>query len=310
MLNIPQNVALLVVFKAFLKSDHVTEATGKTIPITISKNGATTFSNPAAGPLNATEMANGWYKAALGAGDINTLGPLVVKGAEATIDDFGYAYQVVAAVADQTAAIAALQTDVDDIQARLPAALTAGGNLKVDVQKIVGADPETSAAIALAVWQSSLPGTFAAGTAGNIIGANLNATVSSRATQTSVDAIATSVAGKASQASVDAHTTTLAAISAKTTNLPASPAAVGSAMTLTTGERDAIASAHLNLTNGIATGWTPGRAQRLLLANAAGKLSISGVNVTFRDILDSVNAIVAVTDATGQRTSINTTALT
>ena len=61
-------------------------------------------------------------------------------------------------------------------------------------------------------WATSIPGAYGAGTAGNIIGANLNATVSSRA-----------------QAS-DIPSANIAAIKAKTDNLPASPAAVGSAM--------------------------------------------------------------------------------
>src|SRR4029077_2738972 len=51
--------------------------------------------------------------------------------------------------------------------------------------------------------------------------------------------------------------TAIGAVNAKTTNLPASPAAVGSAMTLTSGERDAIANAFLDLANAIETGITP-----------------------------------------------------
>jgi hypothetical protein len=88
--RIPQSASKLVVFKAYLASDHVTEATGKTIAITISKNGATSFSNPAAGATNATEMASGWYKVSLGTTDTDTLGPLAVRGAVATIDDVGF----------------------------------------------------------------------------------------------------------------------------------------------------------------------------------------------------------------------------
>jgi hypothetical protein len=42
-------------------------------------------------------------------------------------------------------------------------------------------------------WITTLPGTYTAGQAGYIIGTNLNATVSSRATQTSVDTIDTEV---------------------------------------------------------------------------------------------------------------------
>jgi len=93
--RIPQSTSKLVVFKAYLASDHVTEATGKTIAITISKNGATSFSNPAAGATNATEMASGWYKVSLGTGDTDTLGALAVHGAVATVDDVGVPLEVV-----------------------------------------------------------------------------------------------------------------------------------------------------------------------------------------------------------------------
>lgn len=94
--RIPQSVAIRVAFKAYLSSDHVTEATGKTIAITISKNGAA-FGNPAAGATNATEIASGWYYVDLGTGDTGTLGPLAVRGTVATIDDVGVLYDVVGA---------------------------------------------------------------------------------------------------------------------------------------------------------------------------------------------------------------------
>lgn len=87
--RIQLGVAKLVVFKAILASDDVSPATGKTIAITISKNGATSFSNLAAGATNATEMASGWYKFTLGAGDTDTAGPLTWRGAEGTINDAG-----------------------------------------------------------------------------------------------------------------------------------------------------------------------------------------------------------------------------
>lgn len=64
-------------------------------------------------------------------------------------------------------------------------------------------------------WITALPGSYSAGQAGYIVGTNLNATVSSRATQTSVDTVD------------DFLDTEIAAIKAKTDNLPASPAAVG-----------------------------------------------------------------------------------
>jgi hypothetical protein len=105
--RIPQSVAKRVVFRAFLSSDHVTLATGKTIAITISKNGAA-FGNPAAGATNATEIASGFYYFDLGVGDTGTLGPLGYRGAEGTIDDVGDVYSV-------TDEVTALQTSVNDL---------------------------------------------------------------------------------------------------------------------------------------------------------------------------------------------------
>ena len=61
-------------------------------------------------------------------------------------------------------------------------------------------------------WATALPGAYGAGTAGKIVGDNINATISSRATQTLVDAIAGYV------------DTEVAAIKAKTDNLPSDPA--------------------------------------------------------------------------------------
>lgn len=61
-------------------------------------------------------------------------------------------------------------------------------------------------------WSTALPGAYGAGTAGKIIGDNINATISSRASQTSLDTLD------------DYVDTEVAAIKAKTDNLPADPA--------------------------------------------------------------------------------------
>jgi len=95
--RIPQSTSKLVVFKAYLASDHATEATGKTIAITISKNGGA-FGNPNAGATNATEISSGWYKVTLDTTDTNTLGPVAVRGAVATIDDVGILLEVVSTI--------------------------------------------------------------------------------------------------------------------------------------------------------------------------------------------------------------------
>lgn len=102
--------------------------------------------------------------------------------------------------------------------------------------------------------------------------------------------------------------TEVAAIKAKTDLIPGSPAAVGSAMTLTSGERDAVAAALLDLAAGIETGLTPRQAIRLALAALAGKLSGAGTETeVFRNaVADSKARITATVDAAGNRTAITT----
>lgn len=116
--RIPQSTAFLVVFKAYLASDHVSEATGKTIAITISKNGGA-FGNPNAGATNATEISSGWYKVSLDTTDTGTLGPLAVRGAVATIDDVGILLDVVSATSggytNLDAAVSAVKAKTDNL---------------------------------------------------------------------------------------------------------------------------------------------------------------------------------------------------
>lgn len=97
MRRLPQSTSRVVTFAAFLSSDHVSIATGKTIAITISKNGGA-FANPAAGATNATEIGStGIYKVTLGTGDTDTLGDLWVHGTAATIDNVDFVDDVVSA---------------------------------------------------------------------------------------------------------------------------------------------------------------------------------------------------------------------
>lgn len=84
----------LVVFRAYLSADGTTPATGKTIAITVSKNGAA-FANPSAGATNATEISSGFYKFTLSTTDAGTQGPLAWRGANVDINDAGDCYEVV-----------------------------------------------------------------------------------------------------------------------------------------------------------------------------------------------------------------------
>jgi hypothetical protein len=95
--RIPQSVAIRVPLKAYLASDHLANATGKTIAVQISKNGAA-FGNPSAGATNAVEIGAGWYYADLSAIDAGALGPLIIRGTSAGVDDVEIVYQVVDAL--------------------------------------------------------------------------------------------------------------------------------------------------------------------------------------------------------------------
>lgn len=100
----------------------------------------------------------------------------------------------------------------------------------------------------------------------------------------------------------DAMLAQIALVKAQTDLLPASPAAVGSAMTLTSGERDSIAAAILDLAAGVETNLTPRQLLRLLAAVIAGKSS--GGGGTYRDYNDTKNRIVATLDGSSNRTAV------
>lgn len=103
--------------------------------------------------------------------------------------------------------------------------------------------------------------------------------------------------------------TEVAAIKAKTDNLPATPAATGDAMTLTAGERNAVADALLDRSNGIETSLTPRQAVRLMAAALAGKLSgAATTTLTIRNVGDSKDRITATVDANGNRSAVTTDA--
>lgn len=120
-------------------------------------------------------------------------------------------------------------------------------------------------------WSTALPGAYGSGTAGKIIGDNINATISSRASQTSLDTlddyVDTEVAAikaktdnlPASPANESTLTTIagyidteVAAIKAKTDNLPASPAATSDCITAA-GVRSAVGLASANLDTQLTT---------------------------------------------------------
>ncbi len=74
-----------------LSSDHISAATGKTLTVTISKNGGS-FASPSG---SVTEIANGYYQIAGNSTDNGTLGPLVVNATGTGCDPFNDTFAVV-----------------------------------------------------------------------------------------------------------------------------------------------------------------------------------------------------------------------
>src|SRR5574343_350227 len=101
------------------------------------------------------------------------------------------------------------------------------------------------------------------------------------------------------------------AIKAKTDNLPASPAAVGSAMALAANAVDAsalAADAVDEILDEVVEGTTTLRqAIRLFLSALTGKCSGGGTTtITFRDIGDTKDRLVLTVDSSGNRTAVGT----
>lgn len=78
-------------------------------------------------------------------------------------------------------------------------------------------------------------------------------------------------------------------------------------VSLSTAEFDTIAEAVMDLADAIETSLTLREALRLIVSAAAGKVSGAATNtVTFRDLNDSLDRIVASVDAYGNRSSVTT----
>ena len=130
--RVPQAIALCVVLKAYLSSDHVSAATGKTLAVVISKNIAA-FGNPSAGVTNATEISNGWYYADLSTTDTGTVGPLIVRATSSGVDDVERIFTVVDA---HNAGFDGVPSATAGAASGLPLSVDSSG--RVDVLKVNG----------------------------------------------------------------------------------------------------------------------------------------------------------------------------
>lgn len=123
-------------FLLVLSIDHITGATGLAPTVTISKNGG--VFGAAAGAVS--EIANGWYALAGNTTDRDTLGELLIHVTCAGCDPVDFKVDIV--MHNPFATIAAIETDTQDIQSRIPAALV-GGNI---VSNVLAIDGSTTAA--------------------------------------------------------------------------------------------------------------------------------------------------------------------
>jgi hypothetical protein len=228
-----------VLFKAFLTGTD-TPATGKTIAITLSKNGGA-FGNPNAGASNATEIANGWYYFAPAAQDRDTLGPVVWRGTEGTIDPAESEELIVDAVrlgitalpnaaADAAGGLPISDAGGLDLDARLDAAVSSRAsqtsvddlptNAELATSQAAADDATLAAIAALNNLSAAQVRTELATELGRI-----DVAVSTRASQASVDDVPTNAElATALAAADDAILAQVALVKAKTDALPADPA--------------------------------------------------------------------------------------
>ncbi len=275
MLSLPNGVAFIWVFKAYLASDHLTPATGKTIPILISKNGGA-FGNPSAGATNATEISLGWYYFTASTTDMGTNGIVALNGTLSSIDTVDDRVFVVNA---NNGGLAALPNTACTTNGSL---LTAGtstsqidtdGSGRVNLGKALGTPVTLDANNVLNVSTKYVGGTL----------------------QTARD-IGTSVllsSGTGTgQVVLSLGTVTVGTNSDKT------------GYALTSGEHAALAADILDSADGIETGWTWRQAMRVMLAVLAGKSHGLDIGTpVYRNVTDTKDRYSGTSDAYGNRSA-------
>lgn len=305
---------------------------GTTQPINFTGTGASALAKSdmvdIAGAAVSTSVAQlGVNAVQVGAAPVTATTSITFPAACTVATTTGAVGSVTGAVGSVSGLTAAtVHTDLVDIRARLPAALVGGridasvGAMASDVITAAATHADFGAEIADAVWDEAisghlsagttglalnsagsagdpwstgLPGAYGAGSAGYILGTNLNATVSSRS---SLDAAGVRTAVGLASANLD---TQLTAIKAKTDNLPASPAAVSDIPTvsniLTTQMTESYA----------ADGVAPTLAQALfMIQQSATEKSITGTTMTVKKLDGTTTAATFTLDSATAPTSI------
>lgn len=175
------------------KIDDILTDTGTTLPATLSSMAGATFDTSTDSLEAIRNRGDSAWTTATGfsthsASDVWAVGTRTLTA----IDEDSTTLDLDATI---RGAVGMASADLDTQLAALP---TAGENADAVWEEAIADHSGTSGSTAEALasagsagdpWATSLPGSYGSGTAGKIIGDNLNATVSSRATQTSVDTI-------------------------------------------------------------------------------------------------------------------------
>lgn len=180
-------------------------------------DGAIDAATFAAGAITATVIATGAIDAdaiadnAIDAGAIAADAITAAKIADGAIDAATFAAGAITAAAIAADAIGASELAADAVNEIVDQVWR---ETLTDHSGTAGSTAEALGAAGSAgdPWSTALPGAYSSGQAGKIIGDNINATISSRATQTSVDDLPTNAELATSQAGAD--DATLAAIAA------------------------------------------------------------------------------------------------
>lgn len=184
-------------------ADHVSAKTGLTPTVTLSKNGAS-FASPAGA---VSEVGSGWYKVAPNATDTATLGPLLLHATASSADPVDVVFEVIAYDPEDGASLGLSRLDAA-VSTRLASASYTTPPTVVQVRQEMDSNSTKLANLDAAVSSRAAPG------AAMTLSAAYDA-AKTAASQTSVDTLTGYV------------DTEVAAIKAKTDNLPASPAATG-----------------------------------------------------------------------------------
>ncbi len=258
-----------------------TDATGKTVAVTISKNGAA-FGNPSAGATNATEIGNGWYYFAPSATDTGTNGPLVVRGTATACDNSEALHAVVPAPAGRLTGFTFTGSFVKADLVAIEGDATAADRF-YDTLSLYGTVNDAAATTTSFITDLSLP-------FDNLIDRQI--LISSGGDRYAIRTITDFNEGTG-LITVDKALRT--APSTGDTFMILAIASSG----------NTAADALLDRVNGIETGITLRQANRAMLAESAGKLSGGATTTnTFRNAIDTKNRIVATVDADGNRTAI------